>query len=109
MDGESQNGLWALAAVGVVVAGLGIGVFQTLTTEHPPDELYVEAVSNSSVDETVAFEDLAREQRRVFERAVNDEDGSAMFPQGMDESVWRDVGVVTYRNRTYSVAIVDYN
>ncbi len=109
MDGESQNGLWALAAVGIVVAGLGLGAFQVLTTESPPDELYVEAVSNASVDQTVAFEDLSREQRRVFERAASAEDGGAVMPEGTDESVWRGVGHVTYRNRTYGVSIVDYD
>ncbi|MFB6136618.1 MAG: hypothetical protein ABEJ04_07645 [Halobacteriaceae archaeon] len=60
---------------------------------------------NVSAGRTVAFADLTSAQRRVFEDALEAEDGFVAIPEGVDREVWVENDYVEYRNRTYRTAV----
>jgi len=101
--------LVSVAVIGAILGGavfLHYVVFQPVTgssgsTLHvsQPQTTYT---GNRSV---IAFEELAPDQQRVFERALENDSGYADIPTDVNSSVWVENRAIQYRNQTYTVAV----
>ncbi|MFC7138808.1 hypothetical protein ACFQMA_03020 [Halosimplex aquaticum] len=95
--------LGAVLLVAAPLVGLAIVDFH----ESPNGSwLHVdEPVDDVPANETITFQSLSPDQRRVFERAVRSDRGYTSIPKAVNETVWIDARAVRYENETYPVGV----
>ena len=103
MDRRYWFALGALVLVAVPLVGLAVGDFHAGPNGA---SLHVEASERDiPATETVRYDLLSAEQRQVFERALDSDEGYVSIPQGMNRTVWIENRGVRYESETYVVAV----
>jgi hypothetical protein len=101
-----QRRYWLGVGLAVVLA-VAVGWVALISLSGLDGGYYLDAApadGNVSANDTIAYETLSPEQRRVFESAVN-ADSMVEIPDSVDENVFIDNRYVSYENRTYEVMV----
>lgn len=103
MDNGRKLALGVAVTVWVLAGLAGVALFRPA---HARPHLTVhEAGTVPANASAVDVDRLTASQRRVFERALASDDGTATVPSTVDADVWIANGYVTDGNTTYRVAV----
>lgn len=98
----------AIVVAIVLLGSVAIATFisHQSTTHKSGETLHVEESTPGEVKGgIIAYKEMSKQQQLVFNRAIQNDNGSESIPMEVDSEIWVENMGVEYQNTTYTVAV----